>query len=613
MNLNYGTKNYVVRYLQTFLQENYSNTLRATGVFDSNTHQALINYLNLANTETIDKVSKSLSDKFPDISRLFISNRKNDEIIYESKVINKETSEFITNNINSIEELVTSLGWTLGNINDFVDYNMDINEDDSVDMKDKNILYNYIFGNENLSEETRKRADLNLDGVIDRKDMQILDNYLQDGKLYIEVKSSKRINYFPNKEMLCMINMFNNKFRYNTAIRDGGSTGNDDFVHYNPSGDYKIAVIPAGPGETYTIAHGSTDRIKLIIGSSPCYEDDLEVLKVQDVVEITLNPGEHYVYTTTKGGIDESTGESKMDTRNLIIQCPSEMGDISGQKQVTIPLNLGDINFDGRIDNIDKKILADYIMKVNTNLTDRQKAVCDLNQDGVIDAKDMLLMNQYLNKEIPTLGIVYYTYLTPTDEDVVVGKNINKLLVVPGGYNRDTAIPFSGFTTDPWIVHDKFINYLLGMSVTQYSRSEEITYLQGLLRLYYPGYETNFNVGTFDNDMKRLLLKYQNSKYTATKGDMNFDGKIDDKDLTIIEKYLAKEIELSNDQVTMGDVDGDGAVTESDYQSIKDFIDGRSNKNLVAYEIPFSMGYLDVQTEAELLRDLQGIGVIKDE
>lgn len=610
MNLNYGTENYVVRYLQAFLQENYSNTLRITGVFDELTHQALINYLKLANTETIDTVEKNLLREFPDLSRLFISTRNNDEIVFESKTINKETSEYITNNVSAIKELVSSLGWELGDINDFVDYNMDINEDDSVDLQDKNILYNYIFGNGNLSEETRKRADLNLDGVIDRKDLQILDDYLQSGRLYINVKSSGRVNYFPNKDMLCMINMFNNKFRYNTAIRDG--TGQDDFVHDNTSGDYKIAVVSVGPGETYTIAHGSSERTTLIIGSSPCYEDDLEVLKVQDVVEVTLNPGEHYVYTTSKAGIDSSTGESKMDTRNLIIQCPSTMGDISGQIQKSIPLNLGDLNFDGRIDNIDKKILADYILGTNTNLTDKQKAVADLNQDGLINDEDMLLMNQYLNKEIPSLEVIHYTYMAPSDEDVATGNNVNKLLIVPGGYNKNTAVPFSGFTTDPWTVHDKFVNYLLGMSVTPYSRSEEITYLQELLKLYYPGYETNFSVGTFDDTMRQLLLNYQNSKFTATKGDLNSDGKVDETDLLMVERYIAGEMEFSDRQITMGDIDGNGAVDETDYQLMKDFIDGKNN-DLIVYEIPFSIGYLDVQTEAELLRDLQGIGVIRDE
>ena len=91
-------------------------------------------------------LKKNLLREFPDLSRLFISTRNNDEIVFESKTINKETSEYITNNVSAIKELVNSLGWELGDINDFVDYNMDINEDDSVDLQDKNILYNYIFG-----------------------------------------------------------------------------------------------------------------------------------------------------------------------------------------------------------------------------------------------------------------------------------------------------------------------------------------------------------------------------------------------------------------------------------------------------------------------------------
>lgn len=336
MNINYGTENYMVRYLQAFLQENYSNTLRVTGIFDNLTHESLINYLKLPNVSTIDDIENEIINSYPDISRLFNIRREMEGLVFTSKYIDKETAEFIEANADSIKKLVASMGWILESTNDYVNYNMDINDDGSVDDKDRKIIYDYIFGGVPIPPNMERRADLNLDGAINQKDLTLIDNYLENGKLSIKIKSSGRKNIFPNNEMLCMINMFRNKFKYNMAIRDG--IGQDDFVHTNLSGEYKIAVIESGPGEKYTIAHGSNKRTKLIIGSAPTYEDDLEVLKVQDVVEIELNPGESYVYTTSKAGTDPETGNTNMDTRNLLIQCPSDMGSISGDKEVTITL-----------------------------------------------------------------------------------------------------------------------------------------------------------------------------------------------------------------------------------------------------------------------------------
>lgn len=608
MNINYGTDNYMVRYLQAFLQENYSNTLRVTGVFDELTHQSLINYLKLPNTSTIDEVENKMKENYPDITRLFNITRGLDEIILSSKTINKETADFIDTNIEGIRELSSSLGWTIESINDYINYNMDINDDGAVNNIDRSLIYDYIFGNRVLPEEVEKKADLNLDGVIDQKDLNLIDNYLENQKLFIKVQSSGRVNHFPNSEMLCMVNMFNNKFRYNSAIRNGGNGGSDDIVHPDLAGDYKLAVISAGPGEKYTIAHGNTSKTKLIIGSAPTYEDDLSVLKIQDIVEVELNPGESYVYTTSKAGTNPDTGVTNMDTRNLVIQCPSDMGVISGSTEVTIPLQTGDINFDGRIDNLDKKMLADYISGINTNLTDKQKVACDLNGDGKIDRKDMDMLIEYLNGDRPFLRVTNYTYNAPSEYSE--GNNISSLLVVYGEYDKNLNIPYGAFTTNPWIVHDKFTNYLLGMAITPYSDSENITYVQELLKLQFPEYQDNFQIGCFNNTMKELTLKYQDSKYTPIRGDLNGDGKIDNIDLNILQSYIDGKTELSDRVKLLADVNNDTVVDEKDVELLKKQISGETNE-LISYEIPFALGYVDVQTEAMLLRDLQGVGVIR--
>lgn len=220
----------------------------------------------------------------------------------------------------------------------------------------------------------------------------------------------------------------------------------------------------------------------------------------------------------------------------------------------------------------------------------------------------MDMLRDFLDGKIPTLNTVRYTYKVPSDSDE--GNNLSKLLVISGEYDRSVGIPFSSFTSNPWIVHDKFTNYLLGMSITPYSESENITYLQELLKLEYPEYQDDFRIGCFNDTMKELLLKYQKSKYTVTKGDLNLDGKIDNTDLYMLEKYIAGDIEFSNKQKTLADINGDSLIDENDVEIMKKQISGEID-DLTVFEIPFSLGYLDVQTEAIILRELQGIGVIR--
>lgn len=110
MHLNYGMDNYFVRYLQKFLSQNYSNTIQMTGKFDKQTHMGLINYLNLPNTETQFEVTRIFRETYPELNSLFIPHQMNDEVVFTSKRIDKETQDFLTNNIQNFRDTARSLG-----------------------------------------------------------------------------------------------------------------------------------------------------------------------------------------------------------------------------------------------------------------------------------------------------------------------------------------------------------------------------------------------------------------------------------------------------------------------------------------------------------------------
>ena len=94
------------------------------------------------------------------------------------------------------------------------------------------------------------------------------------------------------------------------------------------------------------------------------------------------------------------------------------LGPTFANRQITIStdpeyLQLGDLNFDGKVDDTDVMLLVDYNCGLTT-FTDRQKLVADLNKDGVIDCEDMQLLRQCASGEITMddLGKVEYVITT---------------------------------------------------------------------------------------------------------------------------------------------------------------------------------------------------------
>ena len=654
MNIKFGTDNFYVRYLKRFLNHELQRNNSVLGEFDKNDLQLLISYLNLPNVKDMFVVQKQIEEKFPILQDSFNSNLKDDYITWTSKIISNEISTFLIENVTQIKEYCDSVGWELQNIQEWIDVNKDINNDGVIDSKDRQILNDVIYTqNPHYDEVTIKRCDLNLDGTVDENDLLILDNYIQTGQLTLTIKKSNRINYFPNKDMLVFINQFTGMFLYGYTIRDdnGVTDGADDVPHENKSKLYKIALYPCQPGQKITIAHNNNKATRLVIGSCPMrLKQDIIGNMLQNVVDITLKPGEGYQYTATS--TQDGTGG---DARWICIQCPSNYSNLSGSGTSTITLNTGDINFDGKIDMEDYHLLANYTAtgpgseELHWTPTPKQLAVMNVDETHTgIDVYDAVKLYKFIqgDPEIPSLGITYYTYTSGVETEL---DNVSNLLIIDGHYDRDVNIPFADFKTDDWVIHEKFFNYLFGMAIHKYSNSEDITYLQKLLKVCYPNYiymKTPFYPGYYNDEMREIVKKYQTSKVSYTTGDLNRDNKLTFADLeslrnylddtnvinrNIVQQYLNNEIELSEEQIAELDVTDDGKITyadydeytnrigktytnifleradinddniidETDYIMLQRELEGLTN-NLAIYDYKFMLGWCDVETESNL-------------
>lgn len=685
MNIKFGMDNFYVRYLKRYVNHELGMPSSLLGPFNTNDLAQLIKFLNLPNVKTLFEVRKEITTKFPELSSLFHIKLLDNAIIWTSKVINSTTSNFLVNNQYAIKEYCESVGWELEDVSSWIDLSKDINGDGSVDDLDREILFDVVV-NKNRSaytEEELAKCDINLDGYINDTDLSLLEGYLNSGKLYIQIRQTTRTNFFPNNEMKIFINQFTGDFMYNYAIRDG--IGVDDVIHHNTSGTYKVAVYQCYPGQKVTIAHDNTQAVKMIIGSSPATLKSnlttfmLSKVEAHDGIEFPLVKSEECIQYQCPS---RANGDG-FDAHYLCIQVPSDYGSISKTEKRWLQLDTGDINFDGRIDMEDYNLLARYTAKGPSaekyKWTPTPKQLCVMNcrkdhQSPEIDVMDAEYLYRFImgDPRIPTLGFSYYEI--EKQKDVEAQQNVENLLIVDGWYDNDVNIPYSEFVKDPWIVHEKFFNYLFSMAIQTYSNAEDITYLQKLLQEIYPehAYDKNFFYpGYYSDYMRDILKEYQKSKIHYTTGDLNRDGKIDNTDLellrsyidasadfTLVEKYITDPIKypLTQEEIdrldvngdhkvdeteykyydailsdnfdgllrARSDINGDGFVDEKDYYALesvindgffvlRDEVTGYEKKiDLKIYDISFILGWCDVQTEAILEQDVNKYGLISE-
>lgn len=623
MNIKFGMDNFYVRYLKRFLhQELNQDSNNILGKFDKRDLQQLVTYLNLPNVKNMFEVQKEIIEKFPLFATDFTIGLQNDVIVIKSKGIKKIYSEYLTDNLDAIKKYCKSVGWEVADINEWIDASKDLNSDGNIDNEDVEILKDIILNNATYSDPIMKKADINLDGKIDDTDLSILNDYILNSNLYISIKKSSRKNYFPNKDMLIFINQFEGTFLYDYAIRD--QIGVDDIPHPNEEKKYKIALYKCYPGQKVTIAHNFNKSVHMVIGSSPAtLKQNIPGFMLSNVKEIDLVQGAGYQYTCSNAA--DGTG---YNAKWLCIQVPSDYGSLSEDKEVTITIRLGDINLDDQVNLQDYHLLAKYTSygpgseELHWTPTRRQLAAMDLNGDGIVDNRDTLIFEDYLNGYISDLGLAPYTYTIQSDS--TNKDNVENLLIIDGHYYEDEYcskgdinIPFGEFTKNDWVIHEKFFNYLLDMAVHQYSAIDNITYMQKLLKEAYPDHiydENYFYPGVYSDRMRELVKQFQVTHYTYYFGDLNKDNKIDNIDLQLLRDYLDDPqhqmyIEdptkyedsdlLSDVQKSRADVNRDGYIDELDYQIIESAANGET-QNLRNYEITYNLGYIDVPTEALL-------------
>lgn len=600
--LNLGDTGLIVQYIQNFLKENYNKNIHLSDVYDKDTHKALINYLLLP--EIMDCYSfKDLLIKTYTFKEINPPNKLIDgggiwnfdfditptEIRFFNRPISQCLSgalRFITGYINELSDFCREHGWYIQYYSTFV-----YNEDSNADTKAEIII----------RKESRKQL-------------------------------------LPCKDIINMINFATNDYLLNKCFLDENNAYHG-FIQ--DSNLYKIALIEAKPGDTFTISHGYKYACEMAIGytsytlseikQNGCTVDGI-VSHLSKSVFGELNSGEYEIYSIPKD----------VECTYLLIQMPFKNTLFDNLiKETTI--KLGDINQDGEItfnknnENSDYMLLNRYVTALKDGkeppfvLSGPNLVAANLNRDldingnHIVNELDLQIFENALYDHLNTGAPLDFGEVTYKNKIDLSESDYDKLLVIYGNIeennvNNELNIPISEFQDNPWAVHEEFLPYILGSAIHKYSDIEDILWVQnkareinsvysGLRSGYYDSPEDFIlNESLIWNDTKTQYEYYKNGVYTGYILDNTIDvtnGKLRrEKDMSLSPVEIISGRWLFNGEWTGSIVLSDGRITkEISRNSLKEIIKAfqKSCNNYYKYQnselIKFITGYVTPLTE----------------
>ena len=173
-----------------------------------------------------------------------------------------------------------------------------------------------------------------------------------------------------------------------------------------------------------------------------------------------------------------------------------------------------------------------------------------LNSNGDIPYSKMSL-NQYSSldkKEITSIPYMYANYKLNDDGNMEVD-NENRIYTMNKGDEFSVRIKNENVT----IATVLFNAFTLGIGGTENN-----------VRVY-------INYGGTIKEEEYKNLENSNDKVFML-GDVNGDGTVSESDLKLLQKYLSKEVNLSSDQLKSADINQNGEVNGSDMKLLQEMI-----------------------------------------
>ena len=433
------------------------------------------------------------------------------------------------------------LNTTTGTINANITY--DGNNTSTITNTDKMFPINDTLVDINTTDERVLKVSFNITGVNTNPDNTIYDISLRDINMDKELKS-----------LYVKWRLYKN----NTLLSEG---------NFSPSFDVKEnnrLVLTEVQQDLTT----NTDKYVYLMWISEVCTGDITTC------DSTVNQNKYSNKTFNASIKIEASTKSKKE----LVRTKAVIGDVTGDGKVNIadvgklsrtlndsetyPLNKleminADINADGKVDKVDELLLTKYVKNnndypstlPNEPITD-YVFYGDINEDGVVNSKDITRLRQYLNnvydiseQQIKNADINGDGKINAVDVTL-----LKKYIISPSEYNN--CLPDSPIT-----------NYILYGDINE---DGEITEEDSTLLSNY----LNNNTKISDQALKN--------------SDVNGDGKVNIIDLGLLQMYIETpdnytdtlpERRITNYTIQYGDVNGDGKLTLLDTVALLNHID----------------------------------------
>lgn len=279
-----------------------------------------------------------------------------------------------------------------------------------------------------------------------------------------------------------------------------------------------------------------TGRVGHVIELNSMKNVTIDKCVFKDIVYMySSKQNKNYVHYTTLGAGDSNSIESTLKNHEVIqFESASALA----------------------YDNGDKEIYKNW-------------PTCKLKGDDTV-SKDITIKNCEFDDVIRGVGDHFYDSANKIfQENITVQnntfKNIHttpihfqgvKHLTISGNtYSRSSISPAQGNDTKHIVLRNSFIK--------EFTEVDGVTVTKQLL------YITNADLD--ESDPNKIYIQKKWCKLEKT-GDVDFNGQVSLTDVTIIRNYLAKVITLTNDELEVADVNGDGVVNTADVLEIQKFM-----------------------------------------
>lgn len=494
MSIKYNDEGLIVNYIQMFLKKYYSEFINIEHSYSRNIQENIINFLNLPDPKSMTEVSNSLTNypQYTDMLNGFKKIDLEEDIKFESRLSHEEKGRY------SAYIDMPDVRWMYNNLKDFNNYLLD-----NFGWKVKNFNYN---NSDNKCEILITRVS---NKILPKSCMVDLINTFDS--VYNETifgfdNSNRSDTYFSS--------LYNFEIKnYEQSLVSGGK----EYEVYLPQDDDENPM--------YRIIKTNLGTYQLLNRDDEVIVNNFRGLKTFacNIYDFKTNSSEDDYYCIYfKRPIAYDDNGNEIENLKVYVNFSERIGEeltISYDLSSTIEINDND-NF-AILDLMsssepDKKFFKDQdgnyycsvIMKIPKEIDGKDidnYKLCVSFYDPNNEINTILAFrmdNKYLNNVNKNNDFYNYeTEICPIKEKS--DKTISSVsFISPDSYYKN-----------PFILHDKFITYILNRIITEYSNDNDIISAQKeLLLLKYPLYNEDY--GVYTDKMKSYIKEIQDNHRT---------------------------------------------------------------------------------------------------